>query len=303
LLASFGALTALYLLAPSTPAIAQQVLELEYEIDFSELEVPQGADEEVLRQNAVKQVVDTLIARLESIGTGEAQVSTTADHHVVVRIPVADDADVDIPSALAFDSELGFHVSRLEARDFFGALAHDTGLAWDVGPEQLTIPSAEQADRIIAEVTSGSVPSDLQIADDARLVRSRPDASGAVSLYLVDRESPLSADSITDVSMEEDAVTHRPYLSMTLDESGRDALCRLTETNVGRIIAIVFDDEVLIAPPVSSPICTGLVRIDLGPDIATEDRLKGLQDLVVGLREASLPHPLRLLESRLDSSP
>ena len=83
-----------------------------------------------------------------------------------------------------------------------------------------------------------------------------------------------------------------PIISFTLDRKGAKIFALVTEQNVGRRLAIVLDDEVLMAPVIKTAI-TGGSGVIQGDFTQTE-----VQDTSNVLNAGALPAPVRIIEDR-----
>ncbi|KQV83634.1 protein translocase subunit SecDF [Rhizobium sp. Root1220] len=110
--------------------------------------------------------------------------------------------------------------------------------------------------------------------------------------YLVDRTDFVTGKNIVDVQSSVDAETQAVSISYKLDAAGTERLAQMTRQNIGRHLAILFDDQVMAAPLISAPILGGSGSI---PVSFTEE---GAQDLALMLRTGALPATLTTVEER-----
>ena len=107
--------------------------------------------------------------------------------------------------------------------------------------------------------------------------------------YLVYRESVLGGQDIVDVTTSFDQ-NGQPAVGFRFSERGARAFGRLTQENVGRPFAIVFDGEVLTAPVIQTPILGGYGQI------TGNFTVQQANDLAVLLRAGMLPVKLTVIE-------
>jgi preprotein translocase subunit SecD len=110
--------------------------------------------------------------------------------------------------------------------------------------------------------------------------------------YVVQKETLLAGDTITDARVRPGTVGEGPYVAFELNASGADEFERITEENVGRRLAIVLDDTVYSAPVIRERIPGGRASIEGSFDI------KEARDLAIVLRAGALPAPVVVEEER-----
>ncbi len=110
--------------------------------------------------------------------------------------------------------------------------------------------------------------------------------------YLVDRTDYVIGGNIIDVQPSVDQQTQGVSISYQLDAPGTERLAQLTRGNVGRHLAIIFDDQVMASPEISAPILDGKGSI---PVTFTQD---GASNLALMLRSGALPATLTTVEER-----
>lgn len=104
------------------------------------------------------------------------------------------------------------------------------------------------------------------------------------------RRSVVTGENLVDAQAT--IQTGQPVVSFRFDQAGARRFGELTQNNVGRLFAIVLDNEVISAPRIRVPILGGSGIIEGGFTTRTA------QDLAVLLRAGALPAPLQVLEER-----
>lgn len=89
------------------------------------------------------------------------------------------------------------------------------------------------------------------------------DQSGEVEACPVSVEPIVAAGGLTDVSVESDE-SHRPYISIVLDEQATVAFGEWTGGHVGQTVVVALGDEIVVAPVIQGAITEGEIRLDLG---------------------------------------
>jgi preprotein translocase subunit SecD len=83
-----------------------------------------------------------------------------------------------------------------------------------------------------------------------------------------------------------------PVVSFSFNTTGAKRFADATQQNVGKLFAIVLDNEVISAPVIRSPILGG------NGIISGDFQLEEVQELALLLRAGALPAPLNVLEER-----
>ena len=102
-------------------------------------------------------------------------------------------------------------------------------------------------------------------------------AAWAEELLLVER-TPMASDDFDEFHASFDG-TGRGWLAFTLSPAGGEQLRALTSPNVGRMLAVVFEDRIRTAPVIRAPITRKGV-IEGGPNGWDEQELDALVDLL-----------------------
>ena len=113
------------------------------------------------------------------------------------------------------------------------------------------------------------------------------------SLFYVLQDSPLlTGEDLTDAQTSFDQRTNEPVVNFRLSSSGAQKFGQVTQQNVGRLFAIVLDDEVISAPQIREPILGG------SGQISGSFTVQSANDLAILLRAGSLPAKLTIVEER-----
>ena len=110
--------------------------------------------------------------------------------------------------------------------------------------------------------------------------------------YLVDRTAFADSGNMVDIQPIVDPKTQDTSIAYRLDAEGTQRLAQVTGQNIGKHLAIVFDDQVMSAPVIDTAITSGEGQISAN---FSED---GVRDLAVMLRAGALPATLTSVEER-----
>lgn len=110
--------------------------------------------------------------------------------------------------------------------------------------------------------------------------------------YLIENRVIVAGDNLVDAQASFDQRTSEPVVSFRFDARGAQRFGQATQQNVGRLFAIILDNEVISAPRINEPILGGSGQIsgNFTPQSAN--------DLAVLLRAGALPADLTIVEER-----
>lgn len=106
------------------------------------------------------------------------------------------------------------------------------------------------------------------------------------------KKTDLTGADLKTAQMTFDHVSGKPSVSLTFTENGAKKFAALTEKNIGKVIPIVLDGQVVSAPVVNEKIADGAAQIS---GSFTEAQAT---QLAVQLNAGALPIPVTLIEER-----
>jgi protein-export membrane protein SecD len=110
--------------------------------------------------------------------------------------------------------------------------------------------------------------------------------------YMVYKRSVVTGRDLVDAQPGFDIRTNEPLLSFRFSADGARRFGQVTQENVGKPFAIVFDNEVLSAPIIREPILGGTGQI------SGAFTVHDVNDMAILLRSGELPGKLTLIEQR-----
>ncbi|HWT57286.1 MAG TPA: protein translocase subunit SecDF [Rhizobium sp.] len=110
--------------------------------------------------------------------------------------------------------------------------------------------------------------------------------------YLVDRTAFLTGSDMVGIEPVVNPQTQDSSIAYRLDAEGTRRLAEVTGQNIGKHLAIVFDDQVMSSPAIDAAITGGEGAISAN---FSED---GVRDLAIMLRAGALPATLTSVEER-----
>ena len=172
------------------------------------------------------------------------------------------------------------------------------------------IIQAEGRDKILVQVPGMESPEELKkvlgktakmtfhfidrnILDDTNLPSNimKLYDSNNMYVYFVEKEPLLHGDLLEDASVS--FQEGKPAVGFRFNKEGARKFANITRNNVGKILAIVLDNQVITAPVINGPILGG-VGVITG-DFSTDEASR----LALLLRSGALPVPLEIIEERI----
>jgi preprotein translocase subunit SecD len=111
--------------------------------------------------------------------------------------------------------------------------------------------------------------------------------------YLIEKRVVVSGGDLVDAQPAFDQRTNEPVVTMRFNASGARRWAQATTENVGRLFAIVLDNEVISAPVIREPIIGG------SSQISGSFTVQSANELAILLRAGALPAPLTVIEQRV----
>lgn len=112
--------------------------------------------------------------------------------------------------------------------------------------------------------------------------------------YLVEKNEQLNGNCITNVQVVNNGFD--VAINFKMNKSGAKKFAEITKNNIGRLLAIVLDDKVLMAPMINVSILDG------NGSITGNFSMEEANDLSVLLRSGSLPTKITIINDRQLSS-
>ena len=214
------------------------------------------------RNNAVKQVMETLTSRIDEFGVAEPSIQKQGANRIVLQLPGIKEEDRNrVLSIIQRTAKLEFLLVDEVASTKEGLLAKSGG---NVPPGRVVVPG--ENDPATGEITAW---------------------------YLLKSEPKMTGNYLTDARMTAgDRLEMGGYMvSFEFNLEGARIFGRITGENVGKNLAIVLEDKVKSAPVIKSRIFDrGVIEGDFKAEEA--------MDLAIVLRAGALPVSIRVEEER-----
>ena len=212
---------------------------------------------EQIKRMAVSQALETIRNRIDQFGVAEPDIRLQGKDRVLVQLPGIKDPQRAI-------NIIG-KTARLEFKLVDDEHSLEKALKGNIPPED--------------EILYG-------IQED-KLTHTRIKVP-----YLIKRRTLITGDYIADARVLIDPELNEPYVAISFNKQGARIFARITETNVGKRLAIILDNKVHSAPVIKEKIPSGEARI------TGNFTMEEAKDLAVVLRAGALPAPVEILEER-----
>jgi preprotein translocase subunit SecD len=246
--------------------------------DFEDLERSTGVHLDTAgRQAILEKAMKILQGRAREMLGAHAAVNLAGADQIQLRIPGTRDLD-RVRSIATILGRLTFHLADTDSlalvREHF---VSDGGQPFD--EEGNVLDTA-----VLDVLPAGTVIRGVFTRDEYGIERYKG--------YAVVIEKPgLDGTAIRDTAVSLDKYTGRPVVNFRLTAEGGEAFYRLTSANIGKVLAIIYDDRIKAQATVSSAIRDAVTVQGFSEDEARE--------LALLLRTGSLPVRLAVVEERV----
>jgi preprotein translocase subunit SecD len=220
--------------------------------------------ERQLREESVVQAQQTIERRVNELGVAEPSIARQgqAGDQILVELPGLDDVN--------------------RAKSIIGS------------PGQLQLKLVEQGpfptQEAALQAYNNALPPDLMIVPGTSDPANAGAAPGSTIYYVLRRVAPITGRDLRSARQSLDQ-NNQPAVSFTLSNDGAKRFGALTETNIGRNLAIVLDNKVFSAPRIDG-------RITDNGQIFGSFTTQEANDLALVLRSGALPAELDYLEEQ-----
>ena len=247
-----------------------------------------------------ERIVEIVRRRVDAMGTNEPLIQPIkGKHQIVVQLPGADKATRDAArDRLEKMAYLEFRLVPQNEQQLIAQLPEGKappgfvreGGAFRRAPDWTTV---SQGSNYITRLSSfgavgGTKPVRFILQPDER-------DAGLYRPRFVERKVRLTGDSLREASVSPGTGLKAGYeIDFRLNASGAETFRKLTRDNVGRLLAIILDDELVSAPVINS-------EIGESGQITGSFSLEEAKRLASDLNSGALPAPLKIMaESTVD---
>ena len=243
------------------------------EPDFEELAAELGPLTDADRQDALARALEILNNRIDQFGLTEPSISQQGDDYIVVELPGAPDPG-RIRNFIVGKGRLGFHLVDPEGQTAFDGYQRANPGNFLAADGSLRDPDVLPAGTAL----HGVYEKDTYGVDQL------------LGYAVIKEQVGLSGEYINDSRVDRDPITGRPEVLFFLSPEGGEIFFKLTQENVGQVLAVLLDDRVKARAQISQPI-RNQVRV-------TGFTQGEADDLALVLRTGSLPVPLEIVSQQ-----
>jgi preprotein translocase subunit SecD len=258
-------------------------------------------------KDAVEQAMLVIRKRIDPGGVREVEVQQLGTDAIKVSLPGQSDPEeakklIDMTAQLEFrivqeSGQVFKDVYEKTPPDAASGISLVTALNGREGNEPAT-PFLEATDKTaLLAYVKGAAPEGQQVL--LHCVEAN-DGKSCVKYqtFLVERTASVTGDSLTGADARQNTTDNQVEVSFQFDAQGARDLEDLTGKHVGHRMAIVLDDNVVMAPTIQEKIGGGSGRITLGRHGDLRERLKEAQLLALALTAGAMPAPVTAGEIR-----
>ncbi len=268
----------------------------------------QDTQAEYFMTEAVEQAMLVIRKRIDKWGVAEVDVRKLGTDSIQISLPGQSDPE-QAKELIGTTAQLEFRLVD-ENPEIFRTLYEGTAPEPTAGITLVSsasanddgsappLPYLEGTDReALTAYVAGKAPEGKQIL--LHCVENETGKSCVrYTTFLVGKDVPLTGDSLTGAEAQQNPQDNSVQVSFQFDAQGARDLETLTGNNVNKRMAIVLDDNVVMAPNIQEKIAGGSGRITLGRRGAVAERLKEAQMLALALKSGALPAPVTTGEIR-----
>lgn len=235
-----------------------------------------------MKENWLRQSVETIRRRVDSLGVREPAIQQQGDNRVLLQLPGVENPG-RVKEIIGKTARLDFMLVDEEANRSF--------------PIQTKINELKQIDPAVAydidkinELLAAELPQGTQVFFQNHVDRT----TGRIdkSPIILKKRIEMAGTSLADAGVRFSPQFNEPYVWFNLSDEGARTFAELTGANIGKQLAIVLDGAVMSAPVIKSKIGGGEGMVE--GRFTEEDA----RDLALVLRSGALPAPVTIAEER-----
>ncbi|PWK65926.1 protein translocase subunit SecDF [Aminobacter sp. AP02] len=250
---------------------------------------------------AAKKALATLIAPISSSMFGTGSVSELA----------LDEPEPGLLRYTLTDAGIDYRVNNAvtQSIEVIGRRVNELGTTEPIiqraGADRILVqvPGLQDPTRL-KEILGKTAKLTFQMVDQSmspqEAMQGRPPAGSTVMYsqddppvpYLIENRVIVSGENLTDAQATFDQRTNEAVVSFRFDGKGASRFGQATQQNVGKLFAIILDNQVISAPRINEPILGG------SGQISGNFTAESANDLAVLLRAGALPADLTIVEER-----
>ncbi len=255
--------------------------------------------------DAVEQAMLVIRKRIDKWGVAEVDVRRLGNDSIQISLPGRQDPE-QAKELVGTTAQLEFRLieeSPTNTKEFFEKTPPDAAAAITLvttlkgESNEPPVPYLESKNReALLEYLKDKAPTDKQYLLHCVESENGKDCT-SYQTYLAEKVAGVTGDTLTGAEARQNSTTNEVEVNFELDAAGASAMGELTGKNVNKRMAVVLDDNVLMAPTIQSKI-EGSGRITLGRKGNLDERLAEAKMLSLALKAGALPAPVTAGEIR-----
>ncbi len=249
---------------------------------------------EEIEKSAIEKSTEILRNRIDEFGVSEPDIASLGKDKVVVQLPGVKDVE-KAKQLIGKTAKLAF---KFVNSDFTpNQLIELIKKANDAGIKEES--SKNFADYVfqLNQFLQKELPAGHEILFE-KTVNKVTLKTETMIPYLVESLAPITGEDLQDAHVAINQQEQRPYVALSFKPAGSARFSEVTEKNVGRLMAIVLDNNIYSAPRINQKISGGEAQITLGA-MDYNTTLNEAKELSLVLRAGALPVQLEFQEQRI----
>lgn len=263
-------------------------------------------EQQEVQNRAIDQSLETLRNRIDEFGIAEPIIQREGDDKILIQFPGVQEPG-RLKEIIARTAKLSFQLVRTgpeEPNGVNGAPSESQLQAMVAEFEKAKNMKADPAKpmpdyvKALNAYVAGKIPAGTEILLHKTVNVNTREAEYVP--YLLDHEAMVTGTDLADAYYGFDPQNNEPIVNFQLTPSGATKFEKATGENVGRMMAIVLDQNVHSAPRIKTKIPGGRAMIEMGASgKSTQDIMNEAKDTSLVLRSGALPARLTFLEERV----
>lgn len=265
--------------------VADDFPDIDGKIDVKEGSFPRiiltlkGEKRQFIKNHAVDQSLEILRNRIDQFGVAEPVIIRQGEDEIVIQLPGVTDPERAL-KLLGETAQLEFKLVADTAGLNLNEIIHQAKIAkeWQDGESMKKLNRALQ----------NKLPDNTSVNFEKEV--DKKTKKETLIPILLENKILMTGDMIKNAQVRIGGSFHEPYVGLDMTSHGGKVFAHVTESNVGRRLAIVLDDVVRSAPVIRDRILGGSAQIT--GSFSHEEAA----DLAIVLRVGALPAPVDIIQ-------
>ncbi|MFH0781507.1 MAG: protein translocase subunit SecD [Pseudomonadota bacterium] len=233
-----------------------------------------------IKNHAVDQSLEILRNRIDQFGVAEPVIIRQGEDEIVIQLPGVKDSERAL-KLLGETAQLEFKLVADSSGLNLPEMIHEVKVAkeWQEGE------SIKKLNRALQNKLPDNTSINFEKEVDKKTKKE------ILIPLLLENKTLMTGDMIKDANVRIGGSFNEPYVGLDMTSHGGKVFAHVTESNVGRRLAIVLDEVVRSAPVIKDRILGGSAQIT-GSFSHTE-----AADLAIVLRVGALPAPVDIIQN------